>query len=438
MALGGGMFTTQNKVLPGAYLNFISAANASAALSDRGIATMPMEMDWASEQAVFTVTAEEFMKDSLKLFGYGYTTEQLKPMREIFKYARTVHFFRLNGAGKKAENTFAAAKYPGKRGNDLRIVVESNENSVEGAPLYDVATYLDTVKVDEQLGIGQVSDLADNDYVTWKKEGELELTASLPFTGGENGPVENSAYQSYLDQIEGYTFNAMGCPTGDKTITQLFAAFTKRMRNEVGKKFQCVVYNSLADDEGVISLKNKVVGSQDGALLIPWVTGVMAAMAVNQSATNLSYNGEYDIDTGYTQKELEDCIKEGSLVFHQVDSASRILRDINTLATFTAEKSADFAANQTIRVLDQVANDIALLFANKYIGKVPNDPAGRISLWNDIVKHHQELERIRAIEAFDPEVVTVEQGDSKQAVVVTDRITPVNAMEQLYMTIYVA
>ena len=28
------------------------------------------------------------------------------------------------------------------------------------------------------------------------------------------------------------------------------------------------------------------------------------------------------------------------------------------------------------------------LFGKKYLGKVPNDAAGRISLWNDIVKHH--------------------------------------------------
>ena len=42
MALGGGTFTSQNKELPGAYINF--AASASAALSDRGIATMPLDL----------------------------------------------------------------------------------------------------------------------------------------------------------------------------------------------------------------------------------------------------------------------------------------------------------------------------------------------------------------------------------------------------------
>ena len=44
--LGGGTFTSQNKILPGAYINFVSLNNASANLTDRGIATMPLELDW--------------------------------------------------------------------------------------------------------------------------------------------------------------------------------------------------------------------------------------------------------------------------------------------------------------------------------------------------------------------------------------------------------
>lgn len=53
------------------------------------------------------------------------------------------------------------------------------------------------------------------------------------------------------------------------------------------------------------------------------------------------------------------------------------------------------------------------------------------------MKHHQELQNIRAIENFSPDNVTVAQGDTKKAVVVADYVTPVNAMAQLYMTVYV-
>lgn len=437
MALGGGTFLTQNKILPGAYINFISVASASATLSDRGIATIPLEMNWGPEGEVITVELGDFQKNSQKIFGYAYTADELKPMREIFLHAKKVHFFRLNASGTKATCTYATAKYPGTRGNDLRIVIEENENSQEEAKLYDVSTFLGTLQVDQQKAISQMSDLKNNDYVDFNTGASLGLTASTPLTSGANGTVEDATYQTYLDKMEAYTFNAMGCLSTNPTITALFASFCKRMRDDVGKKFQVVCFRNLADYEGVVSVKNGLVGDTENPALIPWATGVVAGTAVNKSATNMDYDGEYAVDTDYTQRELEAGITEGSFMFHLVDDNVVVLEDINTFTSITDEKSSDFSSNQTIRVLDQIANDIAVLFGTKYIGKVPNDASGRISLWNDIVKHHQELQNIRAIENFNPDNVTVAQGDTKKAVVVADYVTPVNAMAQLYMTVYV-
>ena len=437
IALGVGTFLVQNKVLPGAYINFISVANASATLSDRGIATIPLEMNWGPEGEVITVELGEFQKNSQKIFGYAYTADELKPMREIFKHAQTVHFFRLNSSGAKAACTYATAKYPGTRGNDLRIVIEENENSQPESKLYDVSTFLGTVQVDQQKAISKMTDLKPNDYVDFKTEGSLAVTASTPLTSGTNGSVEDATYQTYLDKMEAYTFNAMGCTESKATITALFAAFAKRMRDDVGKKFQVVLFRKLADYEGVVSVKNGLTSDKTSTDLIPWVTGVIGGTAVNKSATNMTYDGEYDVDTDFTQTQLENGIKEGSFMFHRVDEAVCVLTDINSFISITDEKSSDFSSNQTIRVLDQIANDIAVLFGKKYLGKVPNDAAGRISLWNDIVKHHTELQDIRAIENFSGENVTVEKGDTKKSVVVTDYVTPVNAMEQLYMTVYV-
>lgn len=109
-------------------------AYASATLSDRGYATIALPMSWGPEGKVFTVELAEFLKQSQKIFGYAYTAPELLPMREIFKHAMTVYFYRLNMGGKKAANDFATAKYPGIRGNDLRVVIEANENTTEEAP----------------------------------------------------------------------------------------------------------------------------------------------------------------------------------------------------------------------------------------------------------------------------------------------------------------
>ena len=86
----------------------------------------------------------------------------------------------------------------------------------------------------------------------------------------------------------------------------------------------------------------------------------------------------------------------------------------------------------------QIANDIAVLFNTKYLGNVPNNESGRISLWADIVKHHEQLQEIGAIEEFADSDVEVSAGDSKTSVVISDVITVINAMEKLYMTVKIA
>ena len=139
MALGGGTFVTQNKVLPGSYMNFVSAASASAALSDRGIATMPLELDWGVEGEVFEVTNTDFQKRSQEIFGYDYSHEKLKGLRDLFLNIQTLYGYRLNGGGNKASNSFATAIYSGIRGNDLTLVIQTN---TDDSTQMDVMTYL--------------------------------------------------------------------------------------------------------------------------------------------------------------------------------------------------------------------------------------------------------------------------------------------------------
>ena len=434
MALGGGTFTVQNKVLPGAYINFVSLATATAALSDRGYATMPLELDWGIEGEVFEVTNADFQKNSMKIFGYDYTNEKLKGLRDLFKNITTLFAYRLNGDGVKASNTFATAKYAGTRGNDIKIQVQVN---VDDDSLFDVNTYLGTVMVDSQT-VAKAADLVANDYVTFKSSAELSSTAGTPLEGGTNGNVTGTNHQAYLDKIESYSFNAMGVVTTENTIKSLYDAFCKRMRDEVGAKFQVILYNKASDYEGIINVKNKT--SDEGwseASLVYWVTGISAGCAVNKSNLNKVYDGEFAVNVDYTQTQLTKAIQAGEFTLHQVGDDIRVLEDINSLVTETETKAYIFKDNQTIRVIDQIANDIAVLFNTKYLGAVPNDEAGRISLWADIVKHHEQLQDIRAIENFTDEDVKVSQGDTKKAVVVQDAVTVVNAMAKLYMTVTV-
>ncbi len=433
MALGGGTFVVQNKELPGTYINFVSASAASAALSERGIATMPLELDWGISDRVFTVTSGEFQKNSMELFGYEYSHEKLKGLRDLFLNTQIFYGYRLNGGGKKARNELAEAVHCGIRGNDLRIVVQVN---ADHESLFDVKTFLGTVLVDEQT-VKSVEELKTNEYVRWKAGAVLEAVAGLPLTGGENGEVNGSSYQNYLDQIESYTYNTMGVTVTDNVTKSLFTAFTRRLRDEMGVKFQLILYDyAEADHYGVISVENRTLDNGWGDTgLIYWVTGACAGCAVNRSNQNRKYDGGFTVDVSYTQNQLKDAIRAGKFIFHMVGNDIRVLEDINTMVTVSDTQGDIFKDNQTVRVIDQIGNDIAVLFNTKYLGVVPNDAAGRISLWSDIVAHHRQLEQIRAIENFTDSDIIVEQGNTKKAVRVTDLITVVNAMSKLYMTV---
>ena len=168
------------------------------------------------------------------------------------------------------------------------------------------------------------------------------------------------------------------------------------------------------------------------------VTGAEGACAVNSSLTNKTYNGEYTIFAEYTQSELEKAIKDGEFTFHKVGNDVNVLTDITSLTTLTEDKNELFQSNQTVRVCDQIGNDIAVLFNTKYIGKIPNDASGRVSLWTDVTKYMKELLTLRVIEDFEDEDVTVSAGQTKTAVVVDANITVVNAVEKLYMTVRIS
>ena len=431
--LGGGSFTTQNKVLPGAYINFVSAASSVAVLSERGTAAIPLEFGWGPEKEAFVVTAQDYQEKCQEIFGYPADAPQMWQIRELFKNLTKGIFYRLNG-GIKASCDYGEARYSGIRGKDLTLVVSANVND---SAKYDVKTLLDMKEVDRQT-VASAAELADNLYVVFKKDATLAATAGVPFTGGTNGDaVTGEDYAQFLSKMETYSFQVLCCPSADEAVKSVFVEYTKRMRDEAGVKFQTVMYRKNdADYEGIISVENKAAELEQG--LVYWTTGAQAACAVNKTNENRVYNGELNVDVDHTQGQLAAGVQSGKFMFHRVGDDVRVLMDINTLTTFTEEKGKDFSSNQTVRVLDQIGNDIASMFNTKYLGIMPNDDAGRVSLWNDIVTYNKELARLRAIEAVEAKDITVGPGESKRAVVVNCPVTPINCMSQLYMTVVVS
>lgn len=440
MALGGGNFITQNKKLPGSYINFVGTKR-SVALSERGTAAVALDMPWGELGKIVTIEKDRVQKNSKTLFGYAYDAPELMPIRELFIEANKLLFYRLGTGGATATNTIATAKYAGIKGNDIITTVSATTDG-ENQTGWLVTTYFGNDIVDEQKAAtgSTTSDLKENDFVDWKSD--VELSAMTMTTGkmsGGTNPTAATSHGDFLKALQTKTFQTVACSSTSETVKKEYAAFIKQMRDSYGIKCQAVVYNLAGDYEGIINVVNDIVDElTSSGNIVYWVAGAEAGCAVNASCTNKTYDGELNVNTNYTQEELEDALDTGKFILHMVGDDVKVLEDINSLVTLTQEKTEDFRYNQTVRVLDQLAMDIAERYNQYYIGLVSNDTAGREALWSDIVTICNLLQDMRAIENFSSSDVEVTAGEKKKAVVVNMGVTPVNAMSQLYCTIYVS
>lgn len=433
--LGGGNFITQNKVLPGTYINFVSVPRPSNVFGERGFATIGMSLGWGDD--IITVSKEELQKDSLKLLGYSFDDVKLRPIREVLLSAKTVYVGRLDNKGEKAKATANGltftAKYPGVRGNDLVVVIKADIDNKEGV-ICD--TFFGKVKVDSQrLKKGEA--VKSNDYfdVTGTANYEGANGESVQFKGGTDSEVSVKSHQDYLANIESYYFNVIGYAGKDDSISSLYVSFVKRLRDEVGKKCQAVLFNKAANYEGVINVTSRAV--EDEAGFVYFVTGAIAGANVNKGLDNSLYLGEFTLKDRYVQRDLEKAILKGEFVLHKSDDKVRVLEDINSFVDFSVDKNEDFKQNQVIRVLDQIAMDISKIFGERYVGKVQNNADGRVSLWADITSHANKLLKLGAIEDFKPDDVVVMPGEDKDSVDVEYLVKPVMVMRKLYMVVRV-
>ena len=89
MPVGGGTFTVQNKILPGAYYQFRASGN-TVSMGARGIAALPLELPWGPENQIYSLAAGDFNQLALKDLGYDPTASELLLVREALKRAKTL------------------------------------------------------------------------------------------------------------------------------------------------------------------------------------------------------------------------------------------------------------------------------------------------------------------------------------------------------------
>ena len=443
--MAGGTFLTQNKIRPGAYINFKGVAKPLSSLGTRGIMTMPVPMSWG-DTITELLSTELIDGKSLPKIGYTAFDEESQIFREALKNAYKAIVYRLDTGGAKATAVLtpltATAKYAGIVGNEIAISVVENIP----ATAFDVITIFRNVEKDKQT-VTTVEELEDNDWVAFSGTGNVVADAGATLSGGTNGTVSDATYADYLNAIKAYNWNTMAIPQDASSQTQTFITFIENQRDAFGKKVQAVLYNVEADYEGIISVAQGYKTTDETispTTFAAYVAGLTAGANPNESNTYHVVPGAVSIVypagvTPYGNEEIIEGLQSGKFILStRQDGAVVVEQDINTLHSVTPDKGYAFSKNRVIRTLDEINNSVALVFEGSYIGKVNNDADGRNIFKSDIINYLNTLQNISAIQNFDPTVdIQIYAGEAIDAVVVDLAVQPVDSMEKLYMTIMV-
>lgn len=344
----GGTWTSQNKILPGAYINFLTNTALSITPGDRGTVVLLQEMSVGAAGDMYKITATDEA-------AYPETVKAADKMlvNQALKGAKTVIVYNLGASHTAAVVTAALA------------ALKTIEFNTVCYP-YDSATY-----ATNQAAIK-----------TW-------VTA---------------------------------------------------MRDAEGRKIQAVMADCAGDNEGVVNV-TQGVKLTDGAILTnaqttAWVAGVTAGAAVYQSNTGKRYADAIDVVPRMTKTEMEAAITAGEFIF-KVDSAQNVtaVYDINSLTSFTSDKSEIFRKNRVIRTIDGINNDIVEIFESNYVGKTNNNADGRSLLRATLVQYFNELQNLSAIQGFTEDDVKVTAGTNSDAVLIECFVQPVDSVEKIYINV---
>lgn len=466
-----GTWIAMNKQRPGAYINFISVNPTLGTIGERGIVACALPMDWGPNGELIRLTGTE-LRGGASLAKIGYTAfdvDESLPYRLLLSKASTALLYRLDEGGTKAEGVVnagaltATAKHPGIFGNRIGVAIVADPSADIGPEIgfaqigtarlaegeFAVYIYVDSL-VREEFVIKTLADLDnfESDYVDFTfadaNAGNPPIpNAGITLTGGTNGEVTGTGYSGYFDAL---TYANWQCMTIMSTETSLAAIIADQIvdwRENFGKKVQGVVYGTTsADHEGVVAVKQGFVTSTDTVTeeLFPlWVASLCAGSRVNESNTAAEVPDAFEIINPVPTDEIAENLLQGwFLLSFRQDGAVCIEQDINTLHTYTQDKNYAFSKNRVIRTLDEIGNTIALRFNRNFAGKVDNTEGGRATWKADVISVIDSLVQVGAITNFNGSTdVEVFQGNDVDVVVCNLTIQPVDAMEKLYMTVYV-
>lgn len=442
--MAGGTWVTQNKVRPGVYIKFASNQEMNLSVGTRGVVTICEPLSWGPVAQVTEITP---YSDTTPYTGYPLYDAHNLFLQQIFAGSN-----RTNGpqsvllyrpAASNAQEASATvspltvtALYPGVRGNDISVIITA---LTEPESSFSVSTLVDNEIVDTQT-VETIEELQSNAWVSFSGTGAPSATVGTSLTGGADGTVSAPAYSSYLEAIEPHAFDILIYDGSDPTTQQALISFIERMANDAGQYAQLVASGlSNPDSRYVINVSSGVTLNDGTALTAAqttwWVGGAQAGALYNQSLTYAQYPGAVAVSPMMTNAQYEQALRDGELVLLADNGVVKIEQDINSLVTFTPDVGQVFCKNRVMRLCNTIANDLYRQFSDNFIGVVNNNEDGRSRFQSMIVGYLLDIQANGGIQNFVSEDVQVLPGDAIDAIVVNISITPVDAVEKIYLSI---
>ncbi len=423
-------WTTQNKVLPGVYINFEGNGSVQTKSGERGVCAMALPNLWLESDKFMELT------DFTQLpIAPGDTTPLA--IMEAFKKSNRVYVYRVGG-GTAAKCTVsgltATAVCTGQAGNNITIAVSGTV-----AP-YTVTTFVGGTVADAQK-VETIGELVSNGYVKFSGTGALTATAGTALAGGTSVAPSAANYKTFLDGCESIAVNAIACLSNDTAVRDVFVSFAKRIR---GTKYLQVVVPAgvtvVGDFEGVIAVANGVFLDNgkhvDAVTACAYVAAATAACPLTQSLTSDIYLGAVEPDTMYTIAQQEEMATTGRMVFvPAIRGGAMIQKDINSLVSLTPERPYSFSKNKIIRILDDIGLFISRTGTETFLGKVQNNQTGRDLFKATIATYFSQLFEKGILQGAGE--ISITAGTALDSVVVKYAISPADTMDVIYNTVVV-
>ena len=452
--MAGGTFTLSGKkVRPGTYINVKSGKASSVAVNLEGAVVLPLLGAKYGPAKEFIEIDASAPDANVKKLGFSVYDDDpmMLLIRETLKGCGKVYVF-IPTAGTKATLTIdsklvCTAKYGGTFGNNLKVAVVANADL--GTGYFNVSVYLDGNLVETHSGVQTIGNLSGvSDYIDFSaatgSTASTALTAATAtsLTGGVDGSVANADFTSMLDACETLDFTVFAFPYSATTYSALVTAIRSKIKyfaEDAGKDVFGVLSGVAADYERIINVTNGVI-LKDGTQItaeqaVAFVAGATAGASYTESNTYRRYPDAASVLNPKTHDQAVAAINNGELFFSYDDSYNVVIEyDINTLVTFTSEKSEDYRKMRVQRTLDAYKK---LIRANFPPNKFDNDADG----W-DVMEGigrciHADLEEEGAIHDYDPEndfLVDRSRSEGDQTYF-NVALRPTDSAEKLYFSV---